>query len=127
MINEVTLKFMIFLLILKPKFLLWQFYLFTRQNITRIDFCLFSRTRGKAFFKYMYKCIKISLFLSLYPPPPPSRKWFCSKTDHFVYNSLSWLCSIRSYQNRREKTSLININFCQIGYFRARRYKCKDQ
>lgn len=70
MINEVTLKFMIFLLILKPNFLLWQFYLVTRQNITRIDFRLFSRTRGRAFFKYMYKCIKISLFLSLYPPPP---------------------------------------------------------
>lgn len=80
MINEVTLKFMIFLLILKPNFLLWQFYLVTRQNITRIDFRLFSRTRGRAFFKYMYKCIKISLFLSLYPPPlPPQGNGFAVK------------------------------------------------
>lgn len=68
-----------FLLILKPKLLLWQFYLFTRQNITCIDFFLFSRTRGRAFFKCMYKCIKISLFLSLYPPPPPQGNGFAVK------------------------------------------------
>lgn len=40
-----------FLLILKPKFLLWQFYLLTRQNITRIDFFFIFSNERESFFQ----------------------------------------------------------------------------